>query len=135
MFPQKTTQVAKQIVLEVVVGSTYTKTDLFQVLTGVEAVVFVADSQWVREDANYYWLELLQEGLEKHGIKFEEIPFVLQLNKRDLPEIMPVELMREKLESKGRPVIETIAKLGEGVLETFGTITTQVMGKNTGARK
>jgi signal recognition particle receptor subunit beta len=56
-----------------------------------------------------------------------KIPYVLQLNKRDLPNIMPVEGLRRLLDVKGEPVFEAIAIKGEGVLETLKAVARQVL--------
>src|SRR5512136_3270776 len=61
------------------------------ILRGVDGVVFVADSQEERLDANLEALDNLQENLKEHGYDFKKIPYVLQLNKRDLPSALPID--------------------------------------------
>src|SRR3954451_21992540 len=74
------------------------------ILRGVDGVVFVADSQEERMDANVEALENLHENLKEHNYDFNKIPYVLQLNKRDLPNALPVDKLKESLVKKGEPV-------------------------------
>jgi signal recognition particle receptor subunit beta len=97
------------------------------ILRGVDGVVFVADSQEERLDANLESLTNLRQNLKEHGFDLMKIPYVLQLNKRDLPNIMPVEGLRRLLDVKGEPVFEAIAIKGEGVLETLKAVARQVL--------
>jgi hypothetical protein len=89
------------------------------ILRGVDGVIFVADSQEERMDANYEALENLQENLKEHGYDFLKIPYVLQLNKRDLPSALPAEELKKALLRKGEPTFEAIAYRGVGVFETL----------------
>jgi len=89
------------------------------ILKGADGVVFVADSQEERMDANLETLENLQEHLKEHSLDFATIPYVLQLNKRDLPGILPVDELTQKLQQKGEPVLEAVAINGMGVFETL----------------
>lgn len=97
------------------------------ILRGVDGVVFVADSQGERLDANVEALENLQENLKEHGYDFTKIPYVLQLNKRDLPNAMPVNDLRHELIKKGEPIFEAVAFQGRGVFETLKEIARQVL--------
>ena len=97
------------------------------ILRGVDGVVFVADSQGERMDANVEALENLQENLKEHGYDFTKIPYVLQLNKRDLPNAMPVEELKLGLTKKGEPIFEAVAFQGKGVFETLKEIARQVL--------
>ena len=97
------------------------------ILRGVDGVVFVADSQEERMDANVEALENLQENLKEHGYDFHRIPYVLQLNKRDLPNILPVETLKKDLLKKDEPVIEAVAFQGVGVFETLKAVAKQVL--------
>jgi len=97
------------------------------ILRGVDGVVFVADSQGERMDANVEALENLQENLKEHGYDFTKIPYVLQLNKRDLPNAMPVDQLRTELTKKGEPIFEAVAFQGRGVFETLKEIARQVL--------
>lgn len=97
------------------------------ILRGVDGVVFVADSQGERMDANVEALENLQENLKEHGYDFTKIPYVLQLNKRDLPNAIPVDQLRTELIKKGEPIFEAVAFQGKGVFETLKEIARQVL--------
>jgi len=97
------------------------------ILRGVDGVVFVADSQEERMDANVEALENLQENLKEHGYDFMKIPYVLQLNKRDLPSALPVDALKKDLVKKGEPVYEAVAFKGDGVFETLKDVAKQVL--------
>ena len=97
------------------------------ILRGVDGVVFVVDSQGERMDANLEALENLQENLKEHGYDFMKIPYVVQLNKRDLPSAMPVDELKKVLVRKGEPVFEAIAFKGVGVFETLREVGRQVL--------
>ncbi|HTK95358.1 MAG TPA: GTPase domain-containing protein, partial [Terriglobales bacterium] len=97
------------------------------ILRGVDGVVFVADSQEERMDANIEALDNLQENLKEHGYDFTKIPYVLQLNKRDLPNVLPVEKLKTELVKRGEPVFEAVAYQGAGVFETLKEVARQVL--------
>lgn len=97
------------------------------ILRGVDGVVFVADSQAERMDANLEAIENLQENLKEHGFDFLKIPYVLQLNKRDLPNAMPVADLKAALVRKDEPVFEAIACKGIGVFETLKEVGRRVL--------
>lgn len=97
------------------------------ILRGVDGVVFVADSQEERMDANVEALENLQENLKEHGYDFGKIPYVLQLNKRDLPSAMTIDDLKQELVKRNEPVFEAIAFKGNGVFETLKEIARQVL--------
>lgn len=97
------------------------------ILRGVDGVVFVADSQEERLDANIEALENLQENLKEHGYDFKKIPYVLQFNKRDLPSAMPVEDLRRELSKKEEPAFEAVAFQGKGVFETLKEVARLVL--------
>jgi len=99
------------------------------ILKGADGVVFVADSQEERMDANQETLEGLQENLRDHGFDFQAIPYVLQLNKRDLPNILPVDDLKKDLQVKGEPVIEAVAINGTGIFETLRAVAQQVLAE------
>ena len=96
-------------------------------LRGVDGLVLVADSQRERMKANAEALEDLQGNLRDHGYDFLRIPYLLQLNKRDLPSAMPVETMKHLLDRKGEPVVEAVASKGVGVYETLREISRLVL--------
>ncbi len=89
------------------------------ILRGVDGIIFVADSQEERMDANYEALENLQENLKDHNYDLMKVPYILQLNKRDLPSALPVEDLKKALLKKGEPVVEAVAYKGVGVFETL----------------
>ena len=97
------------------------------ILRGVDGVVFVADSQEERQDANLEALDNLHENLKEHGYEFKKIPYVLQLNKRDLPTALPVEELTKELVRKGEPVFEAVAFQGKGVFETLKEVARLVL--------
>lgn len=98
-------------------------------LRGVDGVVLVADSQADRLEANIEALKHLQAHLKEHGYSFQRLPYVLQLNKRDLSTALPVATMKEHLQKKGEPVIEAVAREGIGVFETLREVGHQVLQK------
>jgi hypothetical protein len=99
------------------------------ILRGVDGVVFVADSQEERMDANIEALENLSENLKEHNYDFMKIPYVLQLNKRDLPNVLPVEELKKALVKKNEPVFEAVAFRGTGVFETLKECGRLVLGE------
>jgi len=99
------------------------------ILRGVDGVVFVADSQPERMDANIESIENLEENLKEHGYDLMKIPYVLQLNKRDLPNVLSVEELTKELRRKDEPVIEAVAFKGIGIFETLKEISRLVLGE------
>ncbi len=97
------------------------------ILKGVDGVVFVADSQEERFDANLESLSNLTENLQEQGFDIQKIPYVLQLNKRDMPNAMPADELTRQLQVKGEPVIEAVAPQGVGVLTTLKAVARQVL--------
>jgi hypothetical protein len=99
------------------------------ILKGADGVVFVADSQEERMDANLETLDNLQENLRDHGLDFATIPYILQLNKRDLPNILSVEDLKKQLQVKGEPVLEAVAITGQGIFETLKEVAKLVLAE------
>ncbi len=97
------------------------------ILKGVDGIVFVADSQIERMDENIESFENMIENLESYGMKLEDIPYVLQYNKRDLPNIASVEELQKNLNKDGVPYFEAIATKGVGVFETLKEIAKMVI--------
>jgi signal recognition particle receptor subunit beta len=97
------------------------------ILRGVDGVVFVADSQEERMDANIEALDNLQENLTEHGYDFSKIPYVLQLNKRDLPNVLPIDRLKQELMKRDEAVYEAVAYQGQGVFETLKEVARQVL--------
>jgi signal recognition particle receptor subunit beta len=92
------------------------------ILKGVDGVVFVADSQEERMDANIESIENLQINLKEQGYELSKLPFVIQYNKRDLPYVISVEEMRQELNLMKVPDFEACATSGEGVFETLKAV-------------
>lgn len=97
------------------------------ILKGVDGVVFVADSQEERLDANIESLENLKDNLEEQGFDIEKIPFVIQYNKRDLPNVSPLEELSGLLNERKVPELEACAMTGEGVFETLKAVAKLVL--------
>jgi hypothetical protein len=97
------------------------------ILKGADGVVFVADSQEERLDANLESVSNLHVNLKEQGFDLARMPYVLQLNKRDLSNAMPVDHLKKLLLVKGEPVFEAVAIEGIGVLETLRAIARQVL--------
>lgn len=99
------------------------------ILRGVDGVVFVADSQVERMEANLESMDNLRLNLKEHGYTLENIPFAIQYNKRDLPNVVPVEELNGALNPKGVPYFEAAAADGTGVFETLKEVAKQVFMK------
>ena len=99
------------------------------ILKGADGVVFVADSQEERLDANIETLENLREHLKDHNLDFGTIPYVLQLNKRDLPNILPVPELQKQIGVKGEPTLEAVAITGQGVFDTLKEVAKLVLNE------
>ena len=97
------------------------------ILRGVDGVVFVADSQEERMDANLEALDNLKDNMKEHGYDFMKVPYVLQLNKRDLPNALGVDVLKKELVRRGEPVFEAVAFQGVGVFETLKEVARQVL--------
>jgi hypothetical protein len=92
------------------------------ILKGVDGVIMVCDSQRERMDANIESIRNLEQNLRENGYNLIDLPYVLQLNKRDLPNIVSVEEMKAHLVVKSEPVIEAVGTQGVGVFATLKTI-------------
>jgi signal recognition particle receptor subunit beta len=92
------------------------------ILKGVDGVVFVADSQVERTEANVESVENLRTNLAEQGYDLEKIPYVIQYNKRDLPNAAPLDELRGLLNPRGVPDFEAVAPKGEGVYDTLKAI-------------
>ena len=97
------------------------------ILKGVDGVIFVADSQEARMDANVESLRNLELNLKENGFDLKVIPYVLQFNKRDLPTAVAVDTMYRVLNYKGEPTFEAVAVRGMGVFETLKAAAKQVL--------
>ncbi len=114
--------------LYTVPGQVFYNTTRKLVLKGVDGIVFVADSQRAMLDANVESLKNLRENLAEIGTNLDEIPLVLQLNKRDLPNIASVEMMLDAMDPERKAEhVESVASAGTGVFETLKQISKQTL--------
>ena len=97
------------------------------ILKGVDGVVFVADSQTERMEANIESLENLRSNLTEQGYNLDKLPFIIQYNKRDLPNAAPLDEMRQLLNPTNIPEFEACATSGIGVFETLKAIAKAVL--------
>ena len=97
------------------------------ILKGVDGLVFVADSQVERMEANVESVENLRINLAEQGYNLDAVPYVVQYNKRDLPNAVPVAEMKRALNPRGVPDYEAIASEGNGVFDTLKAIAKQVI--------
>jgi signal recognition particle receptor subunit beta len=97
------------------------------ILKGVDGVVFVADSQIERMEANLESVENLRVNLAEQGYDLGKIPYVVQYNKRDLPNIATVEELRRLLNPKGVPEYQAVAPTGVGVFDTLKAVAKLVL--------
>ena len=97
------------------------------ILKGVDGVVFVADSQIERMEANLESMENLRTNLAEQGYDLDKIPFVIQYNKRDMPEVETVEELRNQLNPTNVPDFEGIARTGVGVFDTLKAVAKLVL--------
>jgi signal recognition particle receptor subunit beta len=112
-----------RIQLYTVPGQVFYNATRRMVLRGADCVVFVCDSQEAMVDANLESFENLRQNLEANEINPEEMPTVLQYNKRDLPNALPIEILNERLNPRGVPFFEAVAVKGQGVEETLKGVT------------
>jgi signal recognition particle receptor subunit beta len=97
------------------------------ILKGVDGVVFVADSQIERMEANLESVENLRVNLAEQGYDLNKIPYVVQYNKRDLPNIATTEELRRLLNPKGVPEYQAVAPTGVGVFDTLKAVAKLVL--------
>jgi mutual gliding-motility protein MglA len=113
--------------LYTVPGQVYYNASRRLILKGVDGIVFVADSQASRAEANIESMHNLYENLETYGYDLQSIPFSIQYNKRDLPDILPVEELRAQINPMGVPDFEATAIEGKGVFETLSSVSKLVV--------
>ena len=97
------------------------------ILKGVDGVVFVADSQVERMEANLESIDNLKANLGEQGYDLTKLPLVIQYNKRDLPNAAALDEMRRLLNPRGNPDFEAAAPVGRGVFETLKSIAREVL--------
>jgi signal recognition particle receptor subunit beta len=115
--------------LYTVPGQVYYNASRKLILRGVDGVVFVADSDECRIDANVEALYNLHENLSEHGIELTEVPFVIQWNKRDMPTALPVDELEHELNPDGHKSFEAVAVKGTGVFDTLKCVSKEVLHK------
>jgi hypothetical protein len=124
--------------LYTVPGQVYYNATRKLVLPGVDGMVFVADSQQGKMEENIESLNDLEENLKECGVQISKTPCVMQYNKRDLPNILPVEELEAKLNRHKWPYFESIAITGEGVFPTLKKLAGMVLenlNKEYGVRR
>jgi mutual gliding-motility protein MglA len=100
------------------------------ILRGVDGVVFVADSGPSRLRANAESLRNLRENMAEYNLKLGEIPYVIQVNKRDLPDALPMDMLKKVLDPSGKvPMFEAVASKFEGVKEPLKAVSQLVLEK------
>jgi signal recognition particle receptor subunit beta len=113
--------------LYTVPGQIYYDASRKLILRGVDGIIFVADSQRSRYDANIESLYNLHENLGEYQIKLEDVPYAIQYNKRDLPDVISVKDLEEELNPKHFPSFEAVAVKGTGVFDTLKAIAKSVL--------
>ena len=113
--------------LYTVPGQVYYNASRRLILKGVDGLVFVADSQASRAEANIESMHNLYENLETYGYDLQTIPFAIQYNKRDMPNILSSEELRAQINPMGVPDFEAVAIEGKGVFETLSTVSKMVV--------
>ena len=89
------------------------------ILKGADGIVFVVDSQRERFEANQESLDNLHQNLGEYDVRLHEMPYVVQYNKRDIANVVPVEELRAALNPSNAPEVEASARTGQGVFETL----------------
>jgi len=97
------------------------------ILKGVDGVIFVADSQLERMESNMESLDDLKINLAEQGYELDKLPFAVQYNKRDLPNVVPVGDMDKLLNYRNVVWFEAVAVTGKGVFETLKAVAKQVL--------
>ena len=115
--------------LYTVPGQVYYDASRKLILRGVDGIVFVADSQSARYDANIESLYNLHENLDEYKLKLDDVPFVLQYNKRDMDNIIPMEEMEQELNPEKFPAFPAVAVKGDGVFDTLKCVAKGVLKK------
>ena len=97
------------------------------ILKGVDGVVYVGDSQMERMEANIESLENLRQNLQEQGYDLDKLPYVVQYNKRDLPNAIPIAELEEALNPTKVPAFEAVAPKGVGVFDTLKAVAKLVL--------
>jgi mutual gliding-motility protein MglA len=99
------------------------------ILNGVDGIIFVADSDIMRSKENMESLQNMIENLAEYSLTLDNIPWVLQYNKRDLANAMPIERMEKELNIRGIPSFEAVASEGLGVFATLKAISKLILNR------
>ena len=110
-------------------GQAFYRATRKMVLTGADGIVFVADSAADRLADNLASYEDLKDLLQEHSYRYEDLPLVMQYNKRDLAETIAVETFEICLNERKAPYFESVATEGKGVREPFKAVCRQVLEK------
>jgi hypothetical protein len=97
------------------------------ILNGVDGIVFVADSQREKWQENIESLKNMEENLAEYNLSLDEVPWVLQYNKRDMPGAVGVEHLQQALNQRGVPAFQAIAFQGHGVFDTLKAVSKGVL--------
>jgi len=97
------------------------------ILKGVDGVIFVADSQAERMEANIEAIRNLESNLNDYGFDLKNLPYALQFNKRDIDNVMASDEMYRMLNYKREPTFEAVATDGRGVFETLKSVAKQIL--------
>ncbi len=108
-------------------GQTFYEISRQFILKGVDGIIFVADSQVERMEANLESFDFLEKSLQKHGYELHQLPLVFQYNKRDLPGAIPLHELQAGLNPTRLPYFEAVANRGQAVMETLQHVTQNVI--------
>ena len=115
--------------LYTVPGQVYYDASRKLILRGVDGIVFVADSQSARYDANIESLYNLHDNLEEYKLNLQDVPFVVQYNKRDMDDVIPLEELEQELNPEKFPSFPAVAVNGDGVFDTLKCVAKGVLKK------
>ncbi len=115
--------------LYTVPGQVYYDASRKLILRGVDGIVFVADSQQARYDANIESLYNLHENLDEYKLNLDDVPFVLQYNKRDMENVIELDELEQELNPEKFPSFPAVAVKGDGVFDTLKCVAKGVLKK------
>jgi signal recognition particle receptor subunit beta len=124
--------------LYTVPGQVYYNATRKLVLQGADGIIFVADSQEGKLEENKESLQNLVDNLTEYNVELDELPFIMQYNKRDLPNVIPLDILEKELNPGGVPYFESVAITGEGVFPTLKKLANMVLenlNKEYGVKK
>ncbi len=101
------------------------------VLKGADAIVFVADSERGKMDENKESLSNLRANLAEYKVNLDDLPWLMQYNKRDLPDVYSIEELERELNPAGMPYVEAVASQNKGVVETFQLVSRMLIERVT----